>query len=220
MEVVGVDGWRGGWVAVTLKDGSFASAEVVTHIGDVLKRPGVATVAIDIPIGLPAETVRMADRAAKRLLGARSSSVFFAPPRPVLEVETYRAANALSKDRFGFGLSAQSYALRTKVIEVDDLAPVDRMFEVHPEVTFWMLAGRVLPSKKTWEGVMARRRLLETAGLELPDDLGPAGEVPVDDVLDAAAASLSAARIASGTAVSLPDPPELNAHGHEMAIWY
>ncbi|MGH9461043.1 MAG: DUF429 domain-containing protein [Vicinamibacteria bacterium] len=40
-----------------------------------------------------------------------------------------------------------------------------------------------------------------------------------DDVLDAAAASWSAARIARGEAASLPAPPERDANGYPMAIW-
>ncbi|NUP38908.1 MAG: DUF429 domain-containing protein, partial [Streptomyces sp.] len=52
------------------------------------------------------------------------------------------------------------------------------------------------------------------------DELGPAGRVPPDDVLDAAAAAWSAHRIALGTAASLPDPPETTRDGLPVAIWY
>ena len=83
-----------------------------------------------------------------------------------------------------------------------------------------MLAGEPLPSKKTWNGIARRRRLLEDAGISLPTDLGSAGVVPLDDVLDAAAASLTAFRIVKGLGNSLPDPPERNDAGQLMAIWY
>lgn len=221
MKVVGVDGWHKGWVAVTLDDGRFHSAEVHSTIGPVLTLEGVSVVGIDIPIGLPVSGRRQADVAARGLLGRRAASVFFAPPRAVVEADSYREANALSKERFGIGLSAQSYALRHKILEVDAAAASDgRVFEVHPEVTFSMLGGDPLPSKKTWDGMGQRRRLLEDAGVSLPDDLGPAGVVPVDDVLDAAAVAVSASRIARGLATSLPDPPERDADGTAMAIWY
>ncbi|WP_240139168.1 DUF429 domain-containing protein [Streptomyces sp. MUM 178J] len=97
-----------------------------------------------------------------------------------------------------------------------------RLFEAHPEVSFWALAGKTPlgPRKKSWAGQMARRSLLEAAGVALPDALGEAGRVPPDDVLDAAAAAWSAHRIAQGSASPLPDPPERDRHGRPIAIWY
>lgn len=46
-----------------------------------------------------------------------------------------------------------------------------------------------------------------------------AGEVPVDDVLDAAAAAWSAHRIASGRAQSHPEPPQRVGAGRRIALW-
>ncbi len=66
--------------------------------------------------------------------------------------------------------------------------------EVHPEVVFAALGGSPLPSKKTWDGAMARRAHLAAAGVLLPDDLASAGKVAVDDVLDAAACALVASK--------------------------
>lgn len=43
---------------------------------------------------------------------------------------------------------------------------------------------------------------------------------PADDVLDAAAAALTAGRIAEEKARSLPDPPEKHPGGRAVAIWY
>jgi predicted RNase H-like nuclease len=53
----------------------------------------------------------------------------------------------------------------------------------------------------------------------LPDNLGAAGDVPCDDILDATAAGWSADRIARGIASSLPDPPQF-VDGQSIAIWY
>ena len=61
--------------------------------------------------------------------------------------------------------------------------------------------------------------MLRANGIVLPDELGEAGKIPPDDVLDAAAASWNADRVARGLAVSLPDPPE-PIGGREVAIWY
>ncbi|MFI6764988.1 DUF429 domain-containing protein [Streptomyces sp. NPDC050355] len=65
--------------------------------------------------------------------------------------------------------------------------------------------------------VTALRSLLPGA---LPDDLGDAGRTPPDDVLDAAAAAWTAHRIACGRARSVPNPPERDAGGRPVAIWY
>lgn len=96
-----------------------------------------------------------------------------------------------------------------------------RVAETHPEVCFAAMADTTLAyAKKTWAGAELRRRLLAEAGIELPADLGAAGgEAAVDDVLDAAAAAWTAARIAAGTAHCLPDPPEVFSDGLPGAIW-
>ena len=88
-------------------------------------------------------------------------------------------------------------------------------------VAYLMLAGAPLPDgKRTWAGVHHRRHLLAAAGIHVPDDLGPAGRLAaVDDVLDAAAAAWTAARVAAGTATPLPDPPVEHDDGWPAAIW-
>ena len=48
---------------------------------------------------------------------------------------------------------------------------------------------------------------------------GRAQGLPAEDVLDAAAISWSARRIAEGCSESLPDPPETDALGLRLAIW-
>jgi predicted RNase H-like nuclease len=72
--------------------------------------------------------------------------------------------------------------------------------------------------KKSAGGALERLELLRGYGIELVD-LEDIGGAPLDDVLDAAAAAWSAERIATGKAVSLPDPPEF-VDGHRVAVWY
>jgi predicted RNase H-like nuclease len=75
--------------------------------------------------------------------------------------------------------------------------------------------------KKIWRGQRARLRVLEAAGIYLPEDLGQAvARVPADDVLDAAAAAWTAHRIAHDVVECLPDPPQRNVRGQSIAIWY
>jgi predicted RNase H-like nuclease len=218
--VAGVDAWRGGWVAVTLRDGAFETAFVAAAFGDLLGELGeVAVVGVDMPIGLVAAGWRQADRLARAGLGSRRSSIFATPPRPVLDAGGYAEANLRCRELTGQGLSRQAWALVPRIREVDEFRTDRRLFEVHPETSFQRLAGAPPASKRTWAGLTRRRALLSGAGITLPDDLGAAGAAGPDDVLDAGAAAWTAARIAAGTAVSLPDPPEPGDDGRPIAIW-
>lgn len=221
MRVLGVDGWKDRWLAVVCDDGTASAVVAADALADLARAyPEAVAIVVDVPIGLPVAGRRAADVAARRFVGRRASSVFATPPRPVLEAATYRAALALSRTRYGVGVSAQGFALRAKVLEAHRLDD-DRILEGHPEVTFAALKGASLGfAKRTWNGQMERRRLLAEAGLEIPDVLGDdVGRAPADDVLDAAAMAWSAGRAAAGAAATLPDPPEEIA-GRRVAIWY
>jgi predicted RNase H-like nuclease len=155
--------------------------------------------------------------AAQRFLGSRRSTVFSTPIREALEAPTLTEAIALSRARTGAGISAQAYALRSRILEVAAWLPGAgvALREVHPEVSFAVLAGKPLTSsKRTWNGAHERMAALATAGIRMPDPLGPAGSVAaVDDVLDAAVAAWTARRVARGEAISFPSPPE------DATIW-
>lgn len=221
-DVLGLDGCRRGWVGITLRSGRVSGAILVDHVADAVAAvPSAAVIAIDIPIGLPASGRRAADELARQELGPRRSSVFYAPPRDVLLEDSYAAANDTAKLLHGFGISKQSYMLRDKILEVDALVGSDsRIYEVHPELAFRVMGDTELAPKKSYAGARQRLGLLADAGIVLPDDLGPAGTVALDDVLDAAAAAWVGQRIAEGTAGSLPSPPDVDATGVPMAIWF
>ncbi len=141
--------------------------------------------------------------------------------RAVWEAATVEEARQRSIELTGRSIAAQTWALRSKVLEADAVARLDRrIHEVHPEVSFAELARHSLRHpKSSWAGFTERRQLLAKAGIELPDDLGIAGAAGVDDVLDAAVAAWTAARIAAGTAIALPDEPIIGSDGHAAAIW-
>jgi predicted RNase H-like nuclease len=209
----GVDACRGDWVAIIVEDGRVADSLLESSFEALLgSLASAAAIGVDIPIGLPAEGPRAADLEARRFVGPRRSSVFPAPTRTALTAPTYAEARLLAPS-----LSAQSFAIGKKILEVEACLD-DRVFEVHPEVSFVALAGRHLSPKRSWNGQMERRQLLAGAGLELPERL-TAGAAPVDDVLDAAVAAWSAARKARGEAKTLPEDPPIEA-GRAVAIWY
>ena len=223
-DVLGVDAWSGGWVGVELRAGRFAAAYRGSTFDDVTRQvPDATVIAVDIPLGLVDDDWRAADTAAKQFLGRRSSSVFMTPPRAALALDTHALASARCRDITGSGFSIQAWGLKTKLVEANSQFDAGRLplWEVHPEVSFTAMG--LLPSdgsKKSWRGQRARVRLLKTVGIELPEDLGAGGGVPTDDVLDAAAAAWTAHRIACGEGRPLPDPPQLNARGQSIAIWY
>lgn len=227
--VLGLDACPAGWVGVVLDGrGRYAGSVLATGAPEAYEQAllpaggRLAVVGIDIPIGLPTRGVRQADLLARLEIGPRRSSVFATPVRAALEAATHPEGTALNVAATGAGMSMQAYRLGPKVLEVDGWARAADVVvrEVHPEVSFAALAGSPLAhAKKTWAGQARRRALLSAAGIELPDALGAADEVPVDDVLDAAAAAWSARRIALGRARSLPDPPEDLGDGWPAAIW-
>src|SRR5262249_5130611 len=209
MRVAGVDGTKGGWVAIVLEYGRVASdflcLPIETRFDEL---SDAALIAIDVPIGFGP---RKADAAARTFLRGAGSTVFTTPSRDVLE----------RKFGPGLGVSAQAHALGQRIIHVTRLAQVDtRVPEGHPEVSFRAM-NEVQPlryRKKSAGGALERTELLRRHGIEL-DRLEAAAKAPLDDVLDAAASAWSAHRIALGTARTLPDSPEV-ADGHQIAIWY
>lgn len=222
MRVVGVDGCKRGWVAVALEQGSFSEADVCRTFAAVLEAfPDASQFVVDIPIGCPTGAKpRAADVAAKEFVGPRWQSVFMTAPRDVLAADSHAVATARCKELTGSGISQQAFALREKILEVEALLPElgERVAEGHPEVSFRELAGEPLTaSKRSWNGVTCRIRLLAGAGIELPLDLGAAGLVQADDVIDASAMAWTATRLARGDAKPLPK----NAPGDDdrAVIW-
>ena len=165
------------------------------------------------PIGIPDEGGRPADAAARKYVGPRASSVFATPVRRVLEAETYAEARGVASELTGKSISAQSYALRRRILEVDEYARDDeRVIEVHPEVSFRELAQGPLLSKHRADGLAERRALLVEAGIELP---ATAPRIAEPDLLDATVAAWSARRYALGEALPLP-----SGHTERIgAIW-
>lgn len=192
---IGVDGARGGWLAVTCHGTS--PDEVASRRTTITLAPAFAGVAalspndasetitgvpvcVDIPMGLlEAVALRPCDRQAQDLLGLRRSTVFAPPSRRLLEAATYAAA----RDRIAElrktnpeakGVSAQAFGLAPKMKEVDDWlrensAAQKWLWECHPELSFRaMNEGEILAPKKSAHGQLDRLRLVER---EFPDVL-------------------------------------------------
>ncbi|NNE19668.1 MAG: DUF429 domain-containing protein [Myxococcales bacterium] len=215
---VGADGCPDGWVAVACENGRFSA---IAHLPDIASLvatfPQAEAFGIDIPLSFPTDSaVRPTDREARRRLSSSAASLFPVPPRIVLEAATYADANALSKSEFGRGISRQSYALRSKILEAVGFIEAtgeNRLYEVHPELSFRLLARNfgheVTASKKTWTGAIERLQLLEAAALAPPLEASPPlGRAAIDDVLDAAVAAWTAHRITTSSAETIAPPAE------------
>ena len=229
--VAGADGCRGGWICVMA--GVAAQGRLVLKDVAVLRdfaallgwTQSCAAVAVDIPIGLSADGRRKADFEARRRLGARRSSVFPAPPRFVLGLSDYDAANAASWSKYGRGLQKQSFNILPKIREADaSLRPEmqSRIVESHPEVCFWALAGDepMRHPKRKREGQAERLRLLESVYGDTVRTLAPPKSAARDDLYDACVLAWTASHVAAGTAVHLPARPQRDELGLRMEIVY
>ena len=219
MAVLGVDGWRGRWVGALL-DGRQVTLQLLADAEAVLAVPGVDVVGIDMPIGLTAHGPRACDVAARRLLGRAGSSVFPAPLRAVLACESYHAACEVSRAAAKQAISVQTWNLVPAIRSLDDALghPADpRVAEVHPELAFRSLDGRVRERKATARGLAQRVRALEPV-VDVLDGLAQAPPgVPTADCLDACAAAWSASRVLAGTAESAGDGA-VDRRGRPMRI--
>lgn len=209
-----------GWLGVVIDDGGFCGARLGSVQAIIEWAEPVDAIGIDIPIGHVAGGLRRGDVEARQFVGPRGSSVFPAPPAEALAAGSYAAANGLLAAMGAPQMSKQAWSLLPKMVEAAGVAATDRrLHEVHPEVSFCELAGEYLAwSKKSWNGLLLRRRLLADAGIHLPDLIADARGAVADDVVDAAAAAWSARRIAVGSARTFPDPPQ-EVDGRKVAIW-
>ena len=235
--VAGVDGCPAGWAVVWRDaDGKAAPAvEVVPAFAAILADPRrAAVIAVDVPIGLPERTGRGGrgpENAVRPLLGPRQSSVFSVPSRSAVMAADYgdASAAALATSEPPRRVSKQCFHLFPKIREIDALmtpALEARVYECHPELAFWRLAGgrpMALPKKVKGRlnppGLAERRALLAAAGY----DDGFLGQrrrgAGADDIVDAAVLAVIAARILAGEAESFPPVPARDDRGLRMAIW-
>jgi len=223
--VAGLDGCPSGWVAVVLVDGRVADVRVVASIADTLERHAPTVVAVDMPVGL-VDGPRDTDAAARALLPGRASSVFSTAPRAVVEgwvsgtVTAHAEATALSVAVTGSGLSQQAWRLVPKMAEVEALSAQGvELTEVHPELAFATVAGAPLPRKRSWPGLMLRREILQSLGVELPTRFDGDASAAPDDVVDAAMCAWVADGAASGALLRrVPERTQQQAHGRPITI--
>ena len=231
--LVGVDGCKVGWIAAKYDPNSkrFTFTTHADFSSLLAAYLGVDSIAVDIPIGLTESfQPRVCDQLARRLVGPRSSSVFPAPDRRLLQFSTYSEASTFSREVSTKGLTRQSFAILSKIAQTDCCMSPElqaRVFEVHPEVCFWAAAGhhQLSHPKRRAAGFEERRAILERVfnGVGMPTRREAARllrGVGPDDVLDAIVAAWTAWRHARGICERVPESPELDARGLRMEIVY
>lgn len=227
--LLGVDGCPGGWVGVWEDLNTGAIGVQLSHTATEFLTGNWALIAIDIPIGLPDSGARLADLEARKFLKPkRHNSVFPAPVRAAVSARDYRTACEVTQSIDGRKVSKQAFAIFDRIAEVDAfmLAGTERVFEMHPEVSFAaMNDGCPLNfPKRSAQGRDERQSLLATAFRtnmfnELRSVL-PKRVCADDDLADAMAALWTAKRLNAGYAFSLPSPAPRDSQGIVTAIWY
>lgn len=248
-QIVGVDGCKAGWVAVTMDVNAARPAVSVHRDFSLLLEvfSDEALIAVDMPIGLPEVTEkggRPAEIAARKLPTVPKSSIFSIPSRqavyaeqvPLKQADRLAAhkravAVARSTSNSGSGFSIQAFCILPKIIEIDRLLRENqslggRVLESHPEVAFrrlngWKpLARKKIGGRQNPAGVEERKAILFAHGFERRFlDQRLPPKVGVDDFLDAAAMMLVAARRLSGIAEAHPCPTGIDGYGIQIAIW-
>lgn len=224
MIAIGLDGFRKGWVAVTI-DGDNRSIAFPSDISWLASRR-FGRAAIDIPIGMPDDGDRLCDRLARAKLRPHGSRVFSGARRWLWEAfRNPASANEEAVRRGQSRVSLQLWHLGAKIMDVDMFMRTHRevdLREAHPELIFLRLnANKPLPSKHTEEGLALRRMLLIAHGFADLDDWLTVQRrgtgAKRDDVLDACAVALAAFHPAG----CLPDGDAVrDAHGLPMQIWF
>ena len=234
MKYIGIDGCRKGWFFVGINDDSSFQVGVIPKISAVRQWLDAATlILVDIPIGLltTGKTERPCDLAARQMIKPRGSTVFPAPARSAIYMDTYEEASAENHHCLGRKLSRQSFEICKKIREVDEfmriVRPGSKIREMHPEVAFCGLGNMspVLTRKKKPDGYQDRIALLRRlyaktdAVVEAARDKVPfKKDLANDDILDALVGAVTASLYPN--LETLPHNPTIDDEGLPMEVVY
>ncbi len=234
MFVVGVDGCRGGWLAVRLSPDGPPECRIFADMAALwAAHRQAALILVDIPIGLPeSANDRACDKAARKVLGPRKASVFPVPCRAAVYAPDYDAALNLNEKITGKRIFRAAWNLIPRMRQVDELLRADArargvIREAHPEVLFWGLNQRqpLASYKKADAGAAERLEVLQKVYrgskplfFELKKNLPRKSAAP-DDLVDALAAAVTGL-VGGNNLKTLPGQPERDAHGLPMEMVY
>ncbi len=234
---VGIDGCRGGWIAVNITDAGF-EVEIYKSIEEICSKYADSnSLLVDMPIGLP-ENVKdiRPDSEARTYLSGRSSCIFNTPCRQAVYEEEYFEASKINKHYLGKGLSKQSFAISKQIREIDEFLEKvpefkGKLRESHPEICFAVLASKddfyipLYNSKHTEEGFWDRVAVLgefydrtrEFVSYISSHQLLKSHQV---DCIDALCLAVSGVLGINNGFTSIPNDPQKDARGLDMEIVY
>jgi predicted RNase H-like nuclease len=196
-QYLGLDGFRGGWVAAWIDDRGHHGFDYSPGLSRLLSTPHQRAM-IDMPIGLKRSGHRRCDISARELVG---SSVFLGARRNLWEFPDQASANQYywRHEGPGMGVSCQLWNIRDKIKEIDDFITPDRQAtigEAHPELIFRRLGNQLrLQGKKSAPGRDQRIKLLAEQGfVKLSKWLTQRHGTGIgrDDLIDACACAIAA----------------------------
>jgi predicted RNase H-like nuclease len=196
-QFLGLDGFRGGWVAAWIDDQGNHGFDYSSDLSRLLSMP-YRRAMIDMPIGLKASGHRRCDISARALVGA---SVFLGARRNLWVFPDQASANQYywQHEGPGMGISCQLWNIRDKLREVDDFITPERQAvigEAHPELIFRKLSSEAgLSGKKSALGGDQRIKLLADHGfVKISKWLAQRHGTGIgrDDLIDACACAVAA----------------------------
>lgn len=192
---IGIDGYRGGWVAVWIDEAGRQGFDYSPTVGRLLSYPHWRAM-IDIPIGSPDRSYRACDVQARQLLGPH---VFPGARRDLWTFKSAPQANCYYRSSGQNGISVQLWSIRCKIKEIAEIMSFERqrnVQETHPELVFWKLNRRArLFGKKTELGRRRRIDLLAAYGFKKIEEwLEHRYRTGIgrDDLIDACACAIAA----------------------------
>lgn len=239
-QIAGVDGCKAGWIAVTASPEAFDKAEVkifASFEALIAELSSQSIIAIDMPIGLPDHAInggREADWAARQFLRPHQSRIFPVPSRRAVyaHAQGFAQVCAIARETSDppRAPSKQLFGILPRIQEIDVMlrqspALRERLFEVHPEVSFKVMNNNepLLPKKVKGQlnlpGIELRKELLAKEGFSRSFlSQKPPPKAALDDFCDACACAWSAKRILCGKARVFPRNPPLDGERIEQAI--
>ena len=147
MKHIGIDGCKGGWIAIIL-EGTEMTFRIESQI-DQFQFENSFRVFIDMPMGLSSPKFpRTLEGELRNILRPhRHSSVFTPPCRTAVYASGYEEAKQLNIEQTGKSISIQAWNISNKIKQLDrwligNATQFYLYFEAHPELCFFDLNGR------------------------------------------------------------------------------
>ncbi len=205
MNVLGIDGCRGGWLVVQ-KDSGEITCTIHRRLSEIELVQSVDRVFIDMPIGLASsEHPRTIETTMRHVLASHQKSSVFTPPvRDAVRCTDYDQAKLVNISQTGKSISIQSWNIVHKIRELDDLIASNpgaylHIYEAHPEICFNRLNGQSTQFKKKSAAGQTERIEILSNYINKPEKLvhetlqrSTRAQVAMDDILDALCLCISA----------------------------